>query len=247
MTEHLVPSGTAPARSAWDSMQPYDIARFGEVILDPDERRRWCTAILIGGLPYIWNTIADESRRTFLTQLAVQPGDRVLLIGEGIEAIGIDEEIGALAGSEGEVVTIDFLEQVRNLVADGQWPQWHWTLADAFADGEFDAIAVFQGVAHSDDWRVTAEHLLRVLKPGGMIVLGEVCFGPPMARVIRQDAHVHYVFTKIWEALFPGQAFEDQPYWSPEELDKAFAGLVDEPGSAADAGVELFWGRNPAR
>ena len=90
-----------------------------------------------------------------------------------------------------------------------------------------------------------AANLLRTVRPGGRVALGEVMFGPPMADVIRQDAHVLYVFTKLWEVLFPGQEFEEQPYWGPEDLSRAFAGQLEDIGMHADRGIEVFWGRKP--
>jgi len=228
--------------SAWDSMLPNDVERFGEVILDQRERRRWCAAILIGGLPYIWSTTGAEQRRRFLEHLHLQRGDRVLLIGEGIPGIGIDAEIRDRIGPDAELVVVDFMEQVRDTVSSGRFPQWTWSYGAQYPDEHFDAIAVFQGVAHADDWHAAAVDLLRTLKPGGAIALGEVIFGPPMADVIRQDAHVLYVFTKLWEVLFPGQVFEDQPYWSLQDLAKAFAGMLSDTGEHADRGIEVFWG-----
>jgi SAM-dependent methyltransferase len=224
-------------------MLPMDVERFGEVILDPNERRRWCAAILIGGLPYIWSTTGAEQRRRFLEHLHLQQGDRVLLIGESIAGVGIDREIRDCIGPDAELAVVDFMEQVRDAVSSGHFPQWPWSYGAQFPDEHFDAIAVFQGVAHADDWHAAARNLLRTLKPGGRIALGEVIFGPPMADVIHQDAHVLYVFTKLWEVLFPGEAFEDQPYWSLEDLSKAFDGILRDTGQHADRGIEVFWGR----
>ena len=34
----------------WKWMQPYDVRRFGDVILDEKEQERWCRAVLLGGL-----------------------------------------------------------------------------------------------------------------------------------------------------------------------------------------------------
>jgi SAM-dependent methyltransferase len=234
---------TQQPSSAWDAMLPHDVERFGDVITDPRERRRWCAAILIGGLPYIWATTGAAQRQRFLDHLELTAGDRVLLIGEGIAGIGIDDEIRAQIGPHAELVTIDFMERVRDTVQSGRFPQWSWDYGDPFPDGHFDAIAVFQGVAHPDDWHAAGTNLLRTLKSGGTIALGEVIFGPPMADVIRRDAHVLYVFTKLWEVLFPGQEFEDQPYWSLEALAQAFAGRLTDQGSNADRGIEVFWGR----
>ena len=38
----------------WAWMQPHDVRRFGEVIMDPKEQERWCRAVLLGGLPFMW-------------------------------------------------------------------------------------------------------------------------------------------------------------------------------------------------
>jgi hypothetical protein len=35
----------------WDWMQPYDVRRFGEVILDKNEQESWCRAVLLGVSP----------------------------------------------------------------------------------------------------------------------------------------------------------------------------------------------------
>jgi SAM-dependent methyltransferase len=234
--------------TAWGMMQPHDTARFGDVINDPAERKRWCTAILIGGLPYIWQELAPVPRRMFLNRLELQAGDRVLLIGEGLEGIGIADEIGERIGPDGEIVTVDFMERVRDVAGAGGWAQWGWDdYTKHYADGHFDAIAIFQGVAHADDWRTAGAELLRVLKPGRMIVLGEVVFGPPLNDVIELDVHVTYVFTKIAEAMFaPGFGIKDMPYWSPERIEEAFEGQVEEGETFVWRGVELFWGRKPA-
>ena len=234
------------AVTAWGMLQPHDIERFGEVVQDPKERKRWATAILIGGLPYIWSQLATVPRRLFLDRLELRPGDRVLLIGEGLEGIGIGADIEALIGSEGEIVTVDFMERVRDTVMSGKRPEWEWPYTKDDPDDHYDAVAIFQGVAHSESWRVTAEELVRVLKPGRNVALGEVVFGPPLANVIALDVHVTYVFTKLWEAIFPpGASFDDGPYWGPEALLDAFSGLVTDQDTFAWKGVELFWGRKP--
>jgi len=54
----------------WAWMQPYDARRFGEVILDKTEQERWCRAVLLGGLPFMWrkaeaarNQVSEETLR----------------------------------------------------------------------------------------------------------------------------------------------------------------------------------------
>jgi hypothetical protein len=232
--------------SAWGAMQPYEKERFGEVIMDPEERKRWAAAFMLGGLPYMWTKLAPVPRLLFLDRLELRQGDRVLLIGEAIDGVGIDREIRERVGPNGDVVVIDFMNKVRDIAMGGERPQWEWDYTREFQDEHFDAIGVFQGVAHSANWRVTAEELLRTLKAGRMIVLGEIVFGPPLARVVRQDVHVNYLFAKVWEVLTPGEDFEDQVYWSPEDLDAAFKDQVVNAQSFVWHGVEMFWGRKAA-
>lgn len=231
--------------SAWAAMQPHEVDRFGEVILDPEERRRWSGAIALGGLPYMWSTLAAVPRALFIEHLHLREDDRVLVVGEAIDGCGIADELRARVGDRGEVLVVDFMNTVRDLLMEGTRPQWEWDYASGYEDGSFDAVAVFQGTSHSADWRVTAPELVRVLRPEGALAIGEIVFGPPMARVVRQDLHATYLFTKIWEVLTPGQPLEDQVYWSLETLADAFGGLLTDTESFEWRGVELFWGRKP--
>ena len=57
----------------------------------PQTRRRWCAAIFTGGLPYLWQQVARVPRGIAIDRLELQPGDRVLIVGEAVEAIGFDE------------------------------------------------------------------------------------------------------------------------------------------------------------
>ena len=65
-------------------MQAYDVKRFGEVILDPTEQARWCRAVMLGGLPYMWHK-ASAVRAMIFDRLALRPNDTVLLLGECLE------------------------------------------------------------------------------------------------------------------------------------------------------------------
>src|ERR1700759_2041958 len=67
----------------WAWMQPYDARRFGEVILDQTEQERWCRAVLLGGLPFMWRK-AEAARNLIYDRLELRTGDKVLIIGECI-------------------------------------------------------------------------------------------------------------------------------------------------------------------
>ena len=65
----------------WAWMQPYDVRRFGEVILDKREQERWCRAVLLGGLPFMWRK-AEAARNVIYDRLELRPGDRYRTIDE---------------------------------------------------------------------------------------------------------------------------------------------------------------------
>jgi len=75
----------------WKWMQPYDVRRFGDVILDPKEQERWCRAVLLGGLPFMWRK-AEVARNVIYDRLELREGDRVLVIGECIEPCGFVDD-----------------------------------------------------------------------------------------------------------------------------------------------------------
>ena len=57
----------------WKWMQPYDVCRFGEVILDRKEQERWCRAVLLGGLPFMWRK-AEVARNLIYDKLELREG-----------------------------------------------------------------------------------------------------------------------------------------------------------------------------
>ena len=52
--------------------------------------------------------------------------------------------------------------------------------------------------------------------------------------------HIEYVFDKLLARV--GWKLDEFPYYSPKDLEKAFAGLVKDPGSFVWKGIEIFWG-----
>jgi hypothetical protein len=85
----------------WDWMQPFDVKRFGEVILDPEEQTRWCRAVMLCGLLFMWNK-AQIIRGIIYEKLELGEGDKVLLLGEVIEPWGLSTKWGSASSSFGE-------------------------------------------------------------------------------------------------------------------------------------------------
>ena len=239
-----------PSANPWDWLQPHDVERFGEVILDPKERNRWCKATIIGGLPYLWRYKGAPFRDFAYSKLAVKPGDKVLILGESIESCGFEDDIRAMAGPEGEVRCVDIIERARTSTASGvrgrggRLGTWHYDYTADVPDNTFDCIAVLQAVQHCDDWRETATDLLRTLKPGGAIVLAEIGFSPQLRQAAKLDLHLEYWVDK----LYAGSGMkgpEDVSYYAAEELQALFDGLVTNSGTFVWRGAELFWGVKP--
>lgn len=233
----------------FDYIQDWDIERMGEGVTDPESRRSWEMAMrLAGGLPYIWQQLARPISEIAYGLLELRPGDRVLLIGEGIGPAGWDRDMRDIVGSDGVVDTIEIIREGREAVhsrrvgRNGQFGSWRWDYADGVADGAYDAVAVLQATQHCDDWEETAGELLRVLAPGRRIVLAEaVMAGDTFFSRINSDVHLRQWFDKLFEQIDPSVI----PYWSGPEIRQAFGDRVEHPQNLEWRGIELFWGRKP--
>ncbi len=232
----------------WDWMQSYDVRRFGEVIRDKHEQERWCRAVLLGGLPFMWRK-AEVAREAIYNHLELRPGDNVLIIGECIEPCGFVEDIRQRIGPTGNVHVVDITDEARdNYIAkkrgrNGQLATWQWTYTRDIPSGTFDCAACLQGVQHTDDWRETGSEMLRVMKSGRNLVLAEIAYSPETRMKIELDMHIEYVFDKLLSRV--GWKLEEFPYYSPKDLEAAFCGLVNETGAFVWKGIEIFWGRKP--
>jgi len=233
----------------WDWMQPHDAKRLGEVITDPRERERWCNAILVGGLPYLWRYKATPVRDMLYQQLDLRPGDKVLVLGESLESCGFVEDVRARVGAHGEIRAIDLIEQARDAVMgnkrgrNGKLGTWRYDYTSDIPDQYLDCVAVLQGVQHTDDWRETGQELLRIMKPGRVIMLAEIGFSPRLQMAAELDVHIEYWLDKLFFGA--GMQGLDFSYYSKEELFEAFDGLVKTPRWFNWRGAELFWGIKP--
>ena len=232
----------------WKWMQPYDVRRFGEVILDPKEQERWCRAVLLGGLPFMWRK-AEVARSLIYDRLELREGDKVLVIGECIEPCGFVDDIRARIGPTGEIRVFDITDEARdNYIAKkrgrgGQLATWQWSYTRDLPNEYFDCATCLQGVQHADNWSETGAEMLRTMKRGRNVVLAEIAYSPETRMKIELDMHIEYVFEKLLSKV--GWKLEEFPYYSPQDLARAFDGLVEDNGSFVWKGIEIFWGRKP--
>ncbi|MGB8281978.1 MAG: hypothetical protein WCE74_13685, partial [Pseudolabrys sp.] len=179
----------------WAWMQPYDVRRFGDVIMDRKEQERWCRAVLLGGLPFMWRK-AEVARNLIYDRLELREGDKVLVIGECIEACGFTDDIRNWIGPGGEIKVFDITDEARdNYITKkrgrgGQVATWAWTYTRDIPERHFDCGVCLQGVQHTDDWRETGAEMLRVMKRGRNIVLAEIAYSPETRMKIGLDMHI---------------------------------------------------------
>lgn len=240
-------TGSVPT-NPWKALQHHDAERFGDVILDPKEQARWSAAVFLGGLPYMWNQVTDIKNLIY-DRLELSSAKRVLLIGESNESCGFVQDIRSQLPPDADIRSIDVIEQARNMCfagetgKNGRLGTWRWDYVDGIPDNYYDAIAILQGVQHTEDWIETAGHLVRVLKPGGWFATGEISFGPAFMEKIHSDIHLQYLIDKLFAGI--NMDYKNLSYWSIDDLRHAFSNRLIEQGWMVHRGIEVFWGRKP--
>jgi SAM-dependent methyltransferase len=233
----------------WDLMQQFDADRFGADIFDPKEQARWCRAIMIGGLPYMWRIarpVLDEIYRI----AEIRPGDKVLLFGEALESCGFIEDVKALVGAEGEVTPLDIQQHARDMSIGGFRGKngiigtFPYNFVEHFADETFDVVLNLQGIEHAEDWTEAGRDFLRILKPGRRLVMAEIFMvTKELPWKIKADLHVQHLLDKIFAGM--NRTLEGRPYYGRDDLMAAFKGMLIDMDHFEWRGLEAFWGRKP--
>lgn len=232
-----------PEVNVWDWVVKEDGDRFGQDIFDPDTRRRWCAAILSGGLPYLWQEVATIPRDLAIERLELKPGDQVLILGEAAEAIGFDELVRQRVGDTGSVTVIDIRDRVLTTAMEGGLPIWDYDETSHFGDEHFDLVFVAQANAHATNWTTAGAELLRVMKPGRRLVFAEITFSSMFRHRAAADVHLDYWLRKLLDGM--GHSYDALVHWDVDDLEAALAPLLDDIETFEWRGVELLWGRKP--
>lgn len=236
--------------SPWDLLQPFDGERFGADVLDIEHQKRWSAATFTGGLPYMWRK-AYFVLEMIYALLELKPGDKVFLIGESLESCGFIDDLKARLGPDGELTALDIQEDCRNAFfqnkrgASGQRGTFRFEYTKDIPDEAYDVVLNLQAVQHADDWRITGQEFLRIMKPGRRLVMAEITLGGPEQYMkIKQDLHIEHAINKMMSRIC-GSILEFS-YYSPAELHAAFKGLLEDADDFEWRGLEVFWGRKPA-
>jgi ubiquinone/menaquinone biosynthesis C-methylase UbiE len=193
---------------------------------------------------------AKAVRDLMYLKMDLRPGDNILLIGESLDGCGFLEDIRGHIGPAGTIRAIDIIEDARDAVAanrrgrSGKLGTWAYDYTANIPDNHYDCVGILQAVQHCDDWSEAAREFVRVLKPGRMVMLSEIGFGPSMQNAMAMDLHIEYYMEKLCRGA--GLSGMDLAYYSPKELRDAFEGLVTAPMNFEWRGAELFWGQKPS-
>ena len=217
---------------AKDILQDGDRARFRSI----EERDEFYRRPLYGERFNIsaFMQAQHEFNRMMFVKAGVGEGNRVFLLGEVIETIGLITLGQEAVGPKGEIVPIEMrpLAVAHN---GGRWGVYR-ECAAPYRDGEFDAVIAAQ-THHCDDLVPEISALVRIVKPGRKVVL--VDNGPMRStfELAKQDVLLEWLLRQfvVWagsRAVPTGEAFEHQKsIWlsnAPEAIVAAAKTALDE-------------------
>jgi demethylmenaquinone methyltransferase / 2-methoxy-6-polyprenyl-1,4-benzoquinol methylase len=134
----------------------------------------------IAGLYDVMNSVMTaglhhEWRRRAADLAALSPGDRALDVATGTGDLAV--ELSRRVGNEGEVVAIDFSEEMLARAREKAPAirfEWGNALELGFDDGTFDAATVGFGARNFADLERGISEMARVVRPGGRVVILEI-------------------------------------------------------------------------
>ncbi|HLI92690.1 MAG TPA: bifunctional demethylmenaquinone methyltransferase/2-methoxy-6-polyprenyl-1,4-benzoquinol methylase UbiE [Puia sp.] len=191
---------------------------------------------LSGGIDLYWRRRAIRELRPAgglsagpltVLDVATGTGDLAILLTRylpGVQVTGIDISAGMLGVGRQKVTRLQLDKQITLLTGDSEALQ--------FPDGQFDAVTVAFGVRNFENLEKGLREMLRVLKPGGKLVVLE--FSKPRLPGIRQvyDGYLRLVAPKVGKMISSSreayQYLNDSVRAFPEG--KAFTDILDSSG-----------------
>jgi demethylmenaquinone methyltransferase/2-methoxy-6-polyprenyl-1,4-benzoquinol methylase len=159
-------------------------AMFGRVA----RRYQLANTILSGGMDYFWRKRAAAIVKSWepkrLLDVATGSGD----LARTIEAVLPNAEVTGTDFSPEMLEVASRLGSRRLVQADA--------LALPFQDGEFDAVTVAFGLRNMASWEGALREMVRVLVPGGHILVLDFSVPPPPLRTVYRP-YLHHVLPRL--------------------------------------------------
>ena len=121
----------------------------------------------------MWRDKASVIRELAYDKMELEPGSRVLLIGECLRVCGFVDDIRQRIGPTGEIHEVDITNEARSAYLTdrrgrgGQLATWQWRYTQDLPGRSFDTVAVLQATQHTDDWRETGRICCGCSNPAG--------------------------------------------------------------------------------
>ena len=145
--------------------------------------------LMSGGLHRLWKRVAIES-------IAIRPSMQVLDLASGTGDLA--RAIARRTGSEGHVTAADINDQMLRVGRDrcinyGELKGLSWCQCDAevlpYPEHSFDRVTIGFGLRNITSKETALKEILRVLKPGGKVLILE--FSKPISQVLMQVYDVY--------------------------------------------------------
>ena len=230
-------------RIAWDFMTAAEKAAFDDLVGDPEKQFKWGRGTFLAGSLRLMGDLSSNYIELMYENLKAKPGDKVFILGELFEELGFLTELKRRKGEMAELAATDVSVKARSYAKTGAIPQWDYDFADKYPNNYFDIAWIPQGVHHCADWNKFAPKLLRILKPGGQVMMHECRIGgPEWWQGVKMSGFLKCIIEKIY--LGPGRnKLSDRQFdVSPEMIAAAFEDSLRDTFSIAGKGWMVYWG-----
>ncbi|MFC1945665.1 methyltransferase domain-containing protein [Chloroflexota bacterium] len=239
-----------PCNSPWDFLSPAEASILGSEVTDESQQKGfWRFASFGAGLDWLYLKYEGIVRLMY-ENLRAKPGFRVLVIGEVLENLGFLPELRRRIGDSGKIADFE-ISNIHLTLFQKLWQgtdipveerhQWEYNFQDAFPDNYFDLVWLPQGVHHARNWPETAPRLLRVLKPGGQVMMLECRFCTPGFHIaVNASGLLRCMAEKLWWAM--GVTLDEMPDYPTAQLAEAFGDSLTDTFGLDSEGWLLYWG-----
>lgn len=234
-------------KEPWDYILPAHVKMFGPDIRDPDKRSLWCQAFFYGGNTlYLWNK-AIELKIALLSACALKKGQQGLLISKYSVESGLTEVLRSVLGEEGHLSVKEILPEALASFSKihsttGKGLQWDFSYFNSLRDESLDLVILFGVASHIGNLKDCVQHIHRVLREGGRVVIAETPWGgKDFLAAAHMDAHLEGFITRILSGI--GLKEEELPYIGPDDLRAAFEPFLSWNRVFYWQGLYLFYGQ----